>query len=301
MIEQTEKRKKLTKDKKNLIIFIALMVAPAVLNILIFWLRINVEAMFKAFIDYETGEVTFNNFVVAYEMLTKSKGADLNLAFSNTMKFFLLGLANVPVTLFAAYMIFKKMAGSGWVRIFLYLPGAISSLMMARLFNQFTMADGVLGNYYDMQGMSLMTNEKTALYGIMFYDIWIGLGGGLVLWFGAMGRIPPELIEYGNMEGVKPVREFVTIILPLIWPTLVTMVMLQLMGIFGASGSILVFTQGNYKTMTLSYWMYEILRAGKEHEYRIGNAAGLVLTVLTIPIMLFGRAIMNKFGQEVEY
>lgn len=298
----TKGKIKIRKDNVALAIFLFCMTLPVLFNVIVFWFPINIDAIVKAFIDYNTGELTFNNFVIAFDRLTKSKGSgDLGLALSNTMKFFLVGIVNIPITLFSAYMIFKKMAGSTWVRIFLYLPGAISSLMMARLFNQFTMADGPLGNFFDMGGLSLMTNEQTALGGIIFFDMWLGLGGGLVLWFGAMGRIPPEISEYSKLEGVKPVREFLTIILPLIWPTLVTMVSLQLIGIFGASGSILIFTKGGYGTTTLSYWLYELLRAGRVSEYRIGNAVGLVMMVLTIPILIGGRMIMNKFGQEVEY
>lgn len=295
-----------TKNKAGTIVFILCFLAPAVLHILIFWLGINIRSIQMAFTDYGTNRFSFGNFETAWRMLVESKDSDLARGFANTCKFFVVGLANVPLTLFAAYVIFKKMAFNRFVRIALYLPGAISTLMMARLFNQFSMADGVLGKIVElfggsMNGTSLMTNEETALGSIIFFDIWIGLGGGLVLWFGAVGRIPPELLEYDRLEGVGEIKEFGLIVMPLLWPTFVTMITLQIVGFFGATGSVLVFTYGKYDTMTIGYWMYHIVNFGQEELYNIANAAAISFMLITLPVLVAARKFLNRFGREVEY
>ena len=189
-------------------------------------------------------------------------------------------------------MLYKKVFLNNFIRIVLYLPGAISGIMMARLFNQFVQSQGILGGILEafglpMKSASLFTDESTAL--------------GTILWLGAVNRIPTELVEYNKLLGLGELKEFVLVVLPLIWPTFVTMVTLSLIGFFGATGSVLVFTQGNAGTTTISYWMYRILLNQEESMFHISNAAGLIMMLLTVPVVFVGRFIMNKWGQEIEY
>lgn len=288
------------------IIFMICMAFPAVSHILIFWLGVNLSSFKMAFTDYYTGQFTIDNFNQAWILFTETKGNDLSFAFGNTLKFWLIGFLSIFLSLYAAYLLYKKSVGYRFSRIILYLPAAVCGLVMARLFNQFGMSDGPLGSVMEklgipMNGSSLMTNPDTALGAIMFYDIWVGLGGGLIYYYAAMNRIPPSLTEYAHLEGIGPIKEFFQIVLPLIWPTVVTMVTLHITGFFGASGSVLVFTQGKYQTMTIAYWMYHIVNKGLYSYFHVANAAGFVFLVLTIPILVVGRIVMNKFGQEVEY
>ena len=305
MSEMVLKNKK-KKTAWTAIAFVVLMSLPAVSNVLVFWLGVNIQSLFMAFTDYDTGAFTWNNFTEAVRMFTVMKGSDLSLALTNTSKFFLLGLFTTLLTLLSSYCIFKKCFANSFIRVMLYLPGAISSLMMAKLFNQFGMADGVLGRIVealggDMHGMSLMTNDKTALGAIMFFDTWLGLGSGMVVWYGAMGRIPEDLMEYGKLEGIRELREFFTIVMPLLWPTFVTMITLTVIGFFGSSGSVLVFTQGQYNTMTIAYWMYHIVNTGQESLYNLANAAGIIMMVIMLPIVFLSRKFLNRYGKEVEY
>ncbi len=299
--------KKSRKFHVGTILFCCLMMFPAVSHIIIFWAGIQFSAIKMAFTDYYTGEFTlFGNFEQAINLLFSTKGADVSFAFANTCQFFLVGVLNTFLALFAAYMLFKKMACYRFTRIALYLPAAISGLMIARLFNQFCMADGPLGAIVEafggsMQGTSLMTNESTAKITIMLYDIWVGLGGSLIIWYAAMNRIPPHLLEYGQLEGIGVFREFFSVVMPLIGPTFVVMFTLQIVNFFGSSGSVLVFTRGKYGTTTIAFWLFNIALGETENLYNAANAAGLLFLVLTIPILIVGRKIMNKFGQEVQY
>ena len=302
---------KLAKKRKKIsvatVIFCALMMFPAISHIIIFWAGIQLSVLKMAFTDYRTGEFTaFGNFKQAIDLLFNSKGADVSVAFANTCQFFLAGVINTFLALFAAYMLFKKMAGYKFTRIALYLPAAVSGLMIARLFNQFCMADGPLGAIVEklggsMQGTSLMTNEKTAKISIMIYDAWVGLGANLIIWYAAMNRIPPHLLECGKLDGIGVFREFFTVVMPMIGPTFVVMFTLQIVNFFGSSGSVLVFTKGKYGTMTINFWMFNIALGEQENLYNAANAAGLMFLVLTLPLLVVGRKIMNKYGQEVQY
>mgnify|MGYP003104752572 FL=1 len=288
------------------ILFVFLLILPWLLNTLIFWFGTNVQAFIMMFTSYDTKEFTLQNFTAAWELFTTAKDANLSLALLNTAKFFLVSFFTIPIPIITAYVLYKKVFLNNFIRIVLYLPGAISGIMMARLFNQFVQSQGILGGILEafglpMKSASLFTDESTALGTIMFFDVWMGLGGSLILWLGAVNRIPTELVEYNKLLGLGELKEFVLVVLPLIWPTFVTMVTLSLIGFFGATGSVLVFTQGNAGTTTISYWMYRILLNQEESMFHISNAAGLIMMLLTVPVVFVGRFIMNKWGQEIEY
>lgn len=63
----------------------------------------------------------------------------------------------------------------------------------------------------------------------------------IILFSGAMNRIPESVIEYGKIDGAKPMREMFQIVLPMIAPALGTIMLLSCVSVFGASGPILLF------------------------------------------------------------
>lgn len=296
-----------TKPKRSFwksdIPFIMIMLAPTVIHLVLFWGGVQVETLAMAFTDRKTGEFTLlGNFRFIFDALS-TPDSDLSIAVRNTFLFFGVGILLIPMTIFAAYMFYKKMAGAYFVRVILYLPGAISSMMMAFLFQQLLMPNGPIVTFLTDIGINLPLplNTEAPLPMIIFFDVWIGLGGGLIVWLGAMGRISEDILEYGKLDGVGPVREFVSIIVPLIWPTFITMVTLQLIGIFGASGSVMLFTEGKYGTYTINYWLFNVIYKNEAHLYNYSVATGLFFTLLTLPIVVVGRIVMNKFGTAVEY
>ncbi len=284
---------------------IIVLCAPAILHLLIFWLGVQIETIELAFTNQFTHEVGLDNFEWAWEQLFSPAGPDfMKLAFQNTIKFFIMGLCLVPVTMFFAYLIFRKCIGHGFSRVTLYLPGAVGGIMLALLYANLMSSTGPVMDIVqqatgNQELMSLRFSDGITY--IMIFDIFVGVGGNLMIWLGSMARIPMELIEVGKLEGIGPFTEFRKVVLPLIWPTIVTMVTLQIVGIFGASGSVLALTGGQNGTNTIAFWMYNMVLGGFTSEYGNVAAVGLIFTVITIPLVILGRWFMNRFGEEVEY
>jgi ABC-type sugar transport system permease subunit len=132
----------------------------------------------------------------------------------------------------------------------------------------------------------------------MIFDIFVGIGGNLMIWLGSMSRIPKELIEVGKLEGIGPFTEFRKVVLPLIWPTFVTMITLQVIGIFGATGCILLLTPNVSETFTFGYWIYDQVR--RYQSYYIPSALGLLFTLVAYPLCLLVRKLVTSFYQDVD-
>ena len=296
------------KQKKKMpaitVAFILVTLFPTVSHLLIFWLPVQGSSLLLAFEDQRTGSFTlWGNFSQAIQMCLNGEEA-LGEGLKNTSIFFLVGLLLSLMSFFAAYMLYKKMFGSAFVRVCLYLPGAISTFMFAYLFQNLLISEGPLLSFLNgTLGLNIRTPVimEYPMQEMIIFQIWMGLGGGLIVWFGAMTRIPLEVLEYGQLDGIGPFREFFQIIIPLVWPTFVTLFTLSIIGFFGASGPVLLFTEGDYGTYTVQYWLFEVIYTGNEDMYGVATALGWIMTILTMPLVFIGRYVMNRFGGEQQY
>ena len=143
-------------------------------------------------------------------------------------------------------------------------------------------------------------DENYANQAMMIYSFWGSWGSNLLLFGGTFARVPRDVLEAAKLDGCSPLRELVQLIIPMISSTLITMLILNLTGILTASGPLLLFTQGHYGTMTLSYWIFDNVRFGGSGTYNTVAATGLIATCVVVPIILTARWLLEKIP-VVEY
>ena len=114
-----------------------------------------------------------------------------------------------------------------------------------------------------------------------------------------MARIPDEIVEAATLDGVGTFRELTQVVIPLIWSTICTLLVFTIVGIFTASGPILLFTQGEYDTYTISFWIFQQIERGYDPNYP--SAVGLFFTLIGTPIVLISKHYLEKIGSDVEY
>ena len=114
-----------------------------------------------------------------------------------------------------------------------------------------------------------------------------------------MSRIPRDVLEAGLVDGVSPVRELFSLIVPMIWPTISTELITGLAGIFSATGPILLLTNGDFDTMTISFYIFD--QVNRYGAYNEASAIGLIYTLVGIPIVLGGRWLCARIQEDVEY
>ena len=288
-----------TNKKKDIgaIIFIGLMLIVPILAYLFFYVYINFNSVLMAFqIPLYDGlggfEWGFDNFVKVYKQFTNTN-ENLLPYLLNTVIFFVTDtFVSLPLSLVICYFMYKKIAGYQIFRTIIYLPVIITTTIFATLFKGMIEAGGPIQMICGHLGIeppnTFVNSEDYALKTVLFFVIYSGIGGRFVLFGGAMNSIDPSIIDAGRIDGAGPVRELVSIIVPCIWPTLSTMLLLCTTGIFTASGPSLLFDKGDYGTSTISYWIYEITSgSGSSGEsVELAAAIGLIFTILGLPIVL---------------
>ncbi len=286
-------------------IFVWSILGVQIAHFLVFWLYVNFNSIMLAFKN-SSGNVeywTTENVVWVFRELFHPKDSSLQLAFINTMKFFLLNVIVFPLGLFYAYAFFKKMPGKNFYRVMFYIPVIVSGVVMSAFYRYMLQPKGPVGLIYTAITGNLAPNflyePEYALGAVMIYSLWFGISGNLLVIGGAYARIPPEIIESGKMDGVGWLREMWQLCIPVIWPTVSIILLMMIANIFNTTGDILLLTRGNGDTTTINYWLFDQVRF--QSSYYRPSAFGLVLTAIAIPVMLITRYFLDKIYADVEY
>lgn len=292
--------------------FIWIMLLLPIVSWLVFWLYVNFSSFVQAFQD-TVGNWSFMNFVEVWKSVTaKTTGLDsLNVAITNTLKYFFLNIfVQFPLQIIFSYFIYKKITGYKFFRIVFYFPVIISSVAMTGVFKEFISPLGPLGDVMrrlgvDFPSQGLLGQPETATNTIMAYNVYTCVGVNMLLICGAMARIPVDVLESARLDGIGGGRELVQIIIPMIWPTLSTLIVLTCTQLLNSSGPILLLASDSYSlgTTTISYWIFDKVYAGGSYmkgAYNLVSATGLCFTIVTVPIILLIRWAIEKVP-AVEY
>lgn len=304
--EQPKKHKHfkpMSSKKRGQLIFLICMLALPVAQWLIFWLYVNIQSIALAFQDPH-GAFTWGNFTLFWEELHATTGKTIGVAVLNTLIYFAVGiLIQLPGALLISYFLYKKIWLNKAFRVIFYLPAIISGVVMVAAYRSLVDPGGPLEALVELCGghlppEGLLANSNTATLMIVLFVIWTGFGGNMLLFGGAMARVPIDVLEAARLEGCGPFRELVQIILPLIWPTICTVLIFTFTGIVNSSGPILLFTNGDYETTTINFWIflkvYGQQGSGAGGEFGIVSATGLCFTLITVPIILIVRWALEK-------
>lgn len=308
-----EKNQRINKEKKTIgnkqkLTFIIVCLAIPVIHWLVFWLYVNFQTLILAFQDMRTGEFTLEHFETVWSKI--KNGGELFIAISNTTKYFLVSTCVVmPLCLIISFFIYKKIAGYKTFRIIFYLPAIISGMVYVTSFVELVHPNGPVCEIIRLLGGSpqeigVLARPETATNVILLYCILTGCTGNVLIFGGGMARIPDEVIEAAKLDGCGPFREIVSIIFPLIWPTVSTQLIFAMTGFFNASGPILLFPHANNNVTTISFWIFEQVYGtggiGGSGLYNVVSCAGICFTFIGVPVILFAQHLINKV-EKVEY
>lgn len=289
--------------RKNAYIFIYPMLTIAVIGIFKY-LYINFSSIMLAFsTTNEFGEQvsTLANFEKLFaEFATPNSGMLRYLG--NTLQFFIMYNIKTLVSFSVAYFLFKKIWGYRAFRIIFYIPSIVSPIIFVNVWRQMFefggIADIIYTGFTGLEYVDPLKYEGSAMLIILIYSFWGGFGTSLLMFVGAMNRVPSEVLDAGLIDGCGMAREFFNIMIPLTWETLSTMLLLTSMSLFTATGPILYFTQGAYNTETISFWIFFKTMGG---EYNYPTAVGMFFTILALPLVAFGRWLMNRVNSDITY
>lgn len=291
-----------SKDKIRRILFLASLFLIPLINFIIFWVYINISAVDFAFkVQQPDGSVVYSlsNFQALFKSIS-TKGSDFWIAVKNTLLYwFTSSILAYGLALFVGFFLFKKVRGHKVFKILFYIPNLIAPTILVILFKVIIAKNGYFGALYSdpMAAPDLLASEEYAIWVCLFYSVFFGFGTSLLVVNGSMNQINKSVIEASVLDGVNFWQEFVYIVIPAIWPTIIASLLGSVAGLFMASGPILLLTKGDSKTLTISFWIYKqvygIDGTGGGNLYYAASI-GLFFTVLALPLTFITRKLLRK-------
>lgn len=136
------------------------------------------------------------------------------------------------------------------LRTAFFLPAMFSSVAIGFLWSFIYDPNlGILNRLLEIFGLSIwkhawLGEPALAIYSIAMVHVWVGIGYSMVLFVAGLQQIPQELYEAASIEGANPFDIFRRITLPLLRPTILTLVVLCTIGSFKAFDYVYILTGG---------------------------------------------------------
>ncbi|MBE7083485.1 MAG: sugar ABC transporter permease [Clostridiales bacterium] len=305
-------KKHIDEAKRNKLIFVWVMLALPLLQFAVFTVYINLSQLTLAFMtENEAGQIVFGlfenieNLIINLKFTTEWRHAIWNSIGYIPVNIFLA----LPLSIITVFFISKKIWGSRFFTMIFYLPNIISVVVLVLVFkNIFDKDNGILTNvlmnnfnipFTDIP--DLIYDEKYAMTTLYVYCVWAGVGGNIVLLFGAVSRIPESVKEASLLDGCGPFTELIKIYVPLIWPTISTLLMFSVAVCFQMFMHTQVMTNGVGKTHTIAFIIVEKLNGNGAINYYYVSLLALIISLISIPTVRLSKVAFDKMVEPVEF
>ena len=301
-------------------IFYWLMIAIPLLQVIIFYGYVNFNSLILAFQEYKVDAGTgrfytvfsLANFKDVWAILT----ANINLIKNSMVITILEMIFGLGLGIFFSFYIYKKYPGASFFKVILFLPSVLSGVILTLLFKYITGDVYVyLAKFFGATNpVALFNDPEMQFFIVLFYAIWISFGGVVLLLGGTMSGINEAVVESARLEGVNFIQEFWYITVPMVFPTIVTFIIVRLSAFFTNSFHLYTFFEGaapvdiqtfGYKFFVDTKAATYVKPAGSDFlnrrlTYSEMAAVGLVFSALTYLVISFARWIANKWGPSVD-
>lgn len=310
-------RRRMPRQRRKRLVFVLCMLAVPFLHFLIFWLWPNFRSILIAFQLPGKEELTLFNFERFFQELSSDiTGPRIWKMIDNSfIMFFVNTFVSLPMVLFLSYILFKRVRGYKVFRVLFYLPSILGGTVMTQIYRSLLMTDGPVEKLLDALNITLsdttsyaglLGSPETGMFMMIIYTLWTGVGVNMIMFTGAMNRVPQDIFESARIDGIGFFREFFNIILPLIWPTVTTMVVFSMVGIFSNAGLVMLLAPDNDATWNIGYYILKYTLGANTTVTRIDGfsypaAIGLIFTLVNVPLVFGVKALCDRISKNVTY
>ena len=193
---------------------------------------------------------------------------------------------------------FVRKRGRGILRAIYFIPSAISITVAGLLFYFIYQPEtGLLNEALRQVGLgdwaqAWLGQESTAIWGIIIMSQWQSFGYTTLLYSVAMQRIPQELYDAADIDGIGPIRRIVQITTPLVREMTSLLVIITISGAFQVFNEVMVMTAGgpNNSSQVLGTWLYSSGFINNQFGYAAAIATVIFVITFALAMIQLGSA-----------
>jgi multiple sugar transport system permease protein len=271
-----------------------LFIGPTALGLAVFYIWPALQTLYYSFTTWGAfGGHTWSGLDNYTEL---AHDPEVATAFVNTFWYAVLGLLGIPIALtLAAALNGPGRRGVSTYRTLMFLPVVTMPAAVAIIWRWLYNGDYGLINYLlsivGIQGTHWISNPRTALACVAAVGIWSTIGYNMVILMAGLKAISPHYYEAAAMDGAGPVRQFFSITIPLLSPSLFFVTVLSVIGSLQTFDLVYVMIGRTNpalpQTRTVVYLFYQKAFVENDRGYAAALAFVLLLVIIAVTGLQF--------------
>ena len=310
MHSETKKISTLNQRTKGDRIFYWGCLAYPIIQFLIFYLYVNLDSFVLAFQTMDenyTYQFTdplynFNRFFAQFQE-SNILGRGILYNFLN----YGIGLfIGTPLVIFMSFAMYKKIPGHKTFKILLYAPTIISTTVWVMVYSHTvdTLIPELAMKIFGVEMDGLLSNNRTMLGVVLYFQRWFSLGGGTLLYVATMEGVPEEQVEAMRMDGANMLKEFFHLTMPSVWPIISLFLWTGIPSIITSDMGLYTFysEKAPVEVRSFGYWLTVIKFRAAENQKDIPYVAaiGMIQSAVVLPLMFITKKVLSMVGPKTE-
>ena len=267
-----------------------IMVAPTIIGLFVLNIWPFIQTIYTSFCEHlGFGHYKFIGLQNYIEMF---QTPEFWKATWNTVYFCILTVpVGVILSLFVAMLLNTKVKFKGGFRTIFFLPLVCAPAAIAMVWQVIFNGDSGILNQVLGVNVQWITNSKTAIIAVAIVSVWSSIGYDAVLLLAGLQNIPKTLYEANSIDGAGKIRQFFTITLPMVSPTLFSVMIMRLMASMKIYDLIYMMAEETNPALTdmqsLMYLFYRSSFVAGERGYGSAIVVWTVALILLVTLIQF--------------
>lgn len=231
------------------------------------------------------------SFVGLQNFLSLFDDAILWISLQNTALFILLSfLGMLPLSFLLANSLARVGPRGGIYSVIIYLPAVVSSVAVAMMWevilNRHTgVATSLWTTLLGSRGPNWFGDPSWAIYTVIFVNTWQWTGLHMLIFAAAIKNVPSELYEAAQIDGAGPLKQMISVTLPMVAGTIQINMVLIAFGALRAFDLVFILTGGGPidASQVPSLYMYQLTFT----QFQFGPGSAIAVLVFLLAIVSF--------------
>lgn len=292
-------KRKISKRQKSDWFWAYLMLLPTVGGLGIFYIGAFFQNVYYSFTNL--GSFGKYEWIGLDNYIRLLSDPDIPKALLNTLKYTVISVPfSIAISVFIAVLLNSKIKGRTIYRVLYFLPAITMPAAIAMIWKWLYNGQyGLINQFLDIfgiEGQAWIANPEYAMGALIIVGIWSSLGMNIIYILAGLQGIPKMYYEAAEIDGAGPIKQFFSITLPLLAPTMFFVIIMSLIRALQMFD--LIFLMISQTSMAVDSTMSVVYLFYKNAFIFLDKGYGAAISVLLFFIILIVTTIQLKLQKR---
>lgn len=207
---------------------------------------------------------------------------------------------NILLSLVLAVLMNERIVGRGALRTLFFLPMVMSSVAVGMIWRPILDSSSLglmnrMLEFFSLGPIPWLASTEWAMPSLIGIATWKELGYFMVIFLAGIQGIPRTYYEAAEIDGAGPIRQFISITVPLVSPTTLFVLITSIIGSFQIFDLSSILTAGGPANATNTLVMYVYQAGFRFLRMGYGSAVAIALFVVILVLTVFQNALSKRW------